>query len=642
MRRPNWKSTAAYVTLLSGAYLTALLFSWFFGTGIDDWAYDSMFNAHRAAPWDPEVVVLAIDEPTLQSYGGFRAIRTPLARALPLVAAARPKVVALDVILADAADPAQDRALAAALQSTPGLVLSSELIDDDRTWENPLPEFARNATLGHVHAQPDKDGITRSILLEQRTAPGAPVRDPRDLRRWAFALEAFRIARHARIEETSVLSGGLAKKLLRVGGTVIPVQLRYDRPGGDPKRLMRVRYFPPGMKVPRVSLKHLIDDPAAVSPALTGKAIFIGLTAQNIDIRDRLFTPLSNTPGIEINAAAYETIARSSFITDLGFQWVIPISLALMAAIGLAFKYLPGWWAYLAGLALLAASMVIPYVFFTHQRVFPFAISTSVAWLGTLTAASYYHLVVRRNWRIEQSSRERYQQAMHFVTHEMRTPLSAIQGSSELISRFPLTEDKRKQIALLINSESKRLARMVEIFLNVERLSAGQMELKREPISVAAMCALCVERVGPVATRKNISITLQPIPDELTVHGDRELMEYACYNLLTNAVKYSPQNTEVTLSAARNEAQVRIAIQDQGIGMDQKEVKQIFQKFYRTKKAEESGEAGTGIGLSIVQQIVEQHGGRIDVVSQPGQGSCFTLILPSPAGADLVTAAERH
>jgi len=231
---------------------------------------------------------------------------------------------------------------------------------------------------------------------------------------------------------------------------------------------------------------------------------------------------------------------------------------------------------------------------------------------------------------------------MHFVTHEMRTPLSAIQGSSELISRFPLTEDKRKQIALLINSESKRLARMVEIFLNVERLSAGQMELKREPISVAEMMAICAERVGPVAARKHIEVILQYIPADLALTGDRELMEYACYNLLTNAVKYSPQNTQVTVAAVRNEAQVRIAVQDQGIGMDQKEVKQIFQKFYRTRKAEESGEAGTGIGLSIVQQIVEQHGGRIDVVSQPGHGSCFTLVMPAPAGAATITPAERH
>jgi two-component system phosphate regulon sensor histidine kinase PhoR len=153
---------------------------------------------------------------------------------------------------------------------------------------------------------------------------------------------------------------------------------------------------------------------------------------------------------------------------------------------------------------------------------------------------------------------------------------------------------------------------------------------------------VCVERVQLVAARKNIQVTSSEIAPELTITGDRELMEYACYNLLTNAVKYSPQNTEVTVSAAKNEAQIRISVQDQGIGMDQKEVKQIFQKFYRTKKAEESGEVGSGIGLSIVQQIVEQHGGRIDVVSQPGKGSCFTLIVPAPAGAPATAAAERR
>jgi signal transduction histidine kinase len=641
MRRPDWKRTASYVSLLSGAYLVALLFSWFLGSGLDDYTYDLMFNAHRAAPWQPEVVVLAIDEPTLQGYGGFRNIRIPLAEGLRIVATAKPKVVAVDVILADTSDPVHDRRLAEALRAIPNLVLSSELVDEDRVWEDPRPEFAATAHLGHVHAQPDKDGITRSILLEQRVAPGVPIRNPRDLHRWAFALEAFRIARHAQIIENPVLAGGLAKKTLLVGDTAIPVQLRYDKVGGDPKRLMRVRYFPPSMSVPRVSLRRLIEDPSLAS-RLNGKAVFVGLTAQNIDIRDRLFTPLSNTPGIEINAAAYETLARASFITDLGFHWVILISILIMVAIGLAFRYLPGWWAYGAGAGMLVVAMVIPYVFFTHQRVFPFSVSASVAWLGTVTAASYYHLVVRRNLRIEQSSRERYQQAMHFVTHEMRTPLSAIQGSSELISRYGLTDEKRKQIAELINSESKRLARMVEIFLNVERLSAGQMGLKQEPIPVKEMIDVCMARVRPLADRKHIATSAAPVPEDWYLSGDRELMEYACYNLLTNAIKYSPQRTQVTVSVFKDDSRVRIAVQDQGIGMDQKEVKQIFQKFYRTKKAEESGEAGTGIGLSIVHQIVEQHGGRIEVISQPGAGSCFTLVMPARTATAVSTSAQQN
>ena len=249
------------------------------------------------------------------------------------------------------------------------------------------------------------------------------------------------------------------------------------------------------------------DRPPEARAQLRGKVVFVGLTAVT-ELHDRLFTPKdfkTPTSGIEINAEAFETMAQGLFITAVSDAAVWFFSLGLLVAAGLSFRYLPGWWAYAGGLAVLAASVVTPYVFFTHLRVLPVATPFLVAWFGTLTAAAYYHLVVRRNWRIEQASRTRYQQAMQFVTHEMRTPLSAIQGSSELISRYALTEEKRKQVADLINSESKRLARMVEVFLSVERLSAGQMELKREPIGVKQMVEVCVERARPLAERKHIA-----------------------------------------------------------------------------------------------------------------------------------------
>jgi signal transduction histidine kinase len=96
------------------------------------------------------------------------------------------------------------------------------------------------------------------------------------------------------------------------------------------------------------------------------------------------------------------------------------------------------------------------------------------------------------------------------------------------------------------------------------------------------------------------------------------------------------------VSAAQHDGHLRIAVRDQGIGMDQQEAKRVFQKFYRTRKAEESGEAGTGIGLSIVQQIVEQHGGRVELESRPGAGSCFTIVLPAVVAASPPAVAERH
>lgn len=259
--------------------------------------------------------------------------------------------------------------------------------------------------------------------------------------------------------------------------------------------------------------------------------------------------------------------------------------------------------------------------------MFPYLAPLASAWLTVAAAASYQHFIVRRALRTSETERKRYQQAIHFVTHEMRTPLTAIQGSSELMGRYNLSEEKRKQMTEMINQESKRLARMIQTFLDVERLSDGQMELKREQFSAKELVEGCVTRVRPLGDRKNIRITTEELSGAL--EGDRELMEYAVYNLMTNAVKYSNADTEVTVRCITEGDRVRISVQDQGIGMDARELRQIFQKFYRTKRAEASGEKGTGIGLSIVEEIVQHHGGKMEVTSQPGRGSCFTVVLPA-------------
>jgi two-component system phosphate regulon sensor histidine kinase PhoR len=221
----------------------------------------------------------------------------------------------------------------------------------------------------------------------------------------------------------------------------------------------------------------------------------------------------------------------------------------------------------------------------------------------------------------------------------MRTPLTAIQGSSEIMSRYKVPEEKGKQLSEMINSESKRLARMIQTFLDVERLADGQMELKKESFPASEVVEACIKRVRPIADGKNIKIFLDG-PVEAVITGDRELMEYAFYNLLTNAVKYSPVSTEVHAGSELSEGELRLSVRDQGIGMDAQELKSIFKKFYRTKRAEASGEVGTGIGLSIVEQIVAHHNGRMDVTSEPGKGSCFTIIL-SASNPKAPPAAEK-
>jgi signal transduction histidine kinase len=600
------RRTFAYAGLLAVAFLVALIASWTpLGTQIDNTVYDWSFRLHRPQPWQTESIVLAIDERSLSAFGGALGLRKALAEGLQRIAPARPRAVAVDVTPADTVDPTADQALDAAFRATHNLILPCDLLPDKSGWDDPLPRFRQwAAAVGHVHLDLSEDGVGRALALEKAAGHD---------RRWALSLEAFRVSRGSTIVETP--------RDLEVGGVTIPAE-------NATGRTMRIRFVPEEMdKIPSISLKQLHDNPTLAS-RFAGKVVFAGLTAQTA-AKDRWPTPRSAIPmsGVEVHANAYETISQRRFLTSAPAWSVVAFCILLTAAVGLTFGFLSGWWENGVALGILAVTLAVPYAAFTQSTVFPFSPGVFSAWLSITAAAAWQHLYVRRRMVKSEVERDRYQHAMHFVTHEMRTPLTAIQGSSELMSRYALSDEKRKQIAELIHSESKRLARMIEMFLNVERLSAGEMELKKDSFSVRAVMAGCVGRALPLAERKQIRITIDPLADE-PMTGDRELMEYAFYNLLTNAIKYSPSKTQITVFGGRVGERYEVSVQDQGIGMDQKEVRKIFQKFYRTRKAEQSGEAGTGIGLSIVEQIVLQHGGKIAVTSTPGKGSRFTLILP--------------
>jgi signal transduction histidine kinase len=592
-------------------------------TRFNNYAYDWMLTREPADQWTPQSVVVAIDEQTLSEGGGMRAERTILAAALVKIAAAGPKAVALDVILHDETkdDDSIDPNLAAALAEVRNLVLPCELITVNHAlkWEDPLPLFREShPELGHVYrGESGADGVNRELPLEA-VADGE--------RRWALALKAFAVAHDEPIPIDSPDD-------VQIGAVTIPAPRR------DSARAMPIRYLPPGV-IPRISVAELDQN----INVLRGKTVFLGITALTAAM-DRVWTPYQQqVSGVEIHAQAYETIARGRFLTPVS-NLVVPLVCALFAVgAGLIFALRSGWQAYALGAVLLGLAHWMPLEFFHHSLVFPYFAPVAVAWFSTAGAASFQYFFVRRQLRRSESEKSRYQQAIHWAAHEMRTPLTAIQGSSEIMTRYTLTDVKRQQLGEMINSESKRLARMIQTFLDVERLADGQMEMKRELFQMGAVVETCVKRVAPIADRKNISLSIDG-GVEGAVTGDRELMEYAVYNLLTNAVKYSPAGTEIHVGGDRRGAELRLWVRDQGIGMDAKELKNIFKKFYRTRRAEASGEVGTGIGLSIVEQIITHHGGRMEVTSEPGKGSCFTMVMAgsiSGAGSQNAETLDRR
>lgn len=602
------KQTLGYAGIVAASLVVAIVSGWTsLATQIDDSAYDWMFRLHPPAAAKPRCIILAIDDATFGAMGGVREYRTMLAKALDLIAPGHPQVVGIDMVLADQEVPSEDDPLERAMQATKNLVLVAHLAD--QRWENPLPRFARwAAAVGHDKADElSRDGVTRQIPLEQRTATE---------RHWALALEAFRLSKGTRILESP--------EDIQIGNEVIPAAR--TKQGNRP---LRVLYS--SQPIPSVSLKELSDRPE-LAARFADQVVFLGVTSISATY-DRVATPFGDVriPGVEVHAQLFETMERGRFLTSASNLSVAGFCLFAGVLAGLIFALLAGWPAYLSAGALLVAAHITPFVLFREGIVFPYFAPMASAWLTVAAAASYQHFVVRRALRASETERKRYQQAIHFVTHEMRTPLTAIQGSSELMGRYNLSEEKRKQMTDMINQESKRLARMIQTFLDVERLSDGQMELKREQFTAKELVEACLERVRPLGERKNIRVSTEELAGNL--EGDRELMEYAVYNLMTNAVKYSGRDTEVTIACRPQGDRVRLSVRDQGIGMDAKELRQIFQKFYRTKRAEASGEKGTGIGLSIVEQIVHHHGGKIEVTSEVGKGSCFTMVLPAHSRA---------
>jgi signal transduction histidine kinase len=599
-RRQN---TFLYIAILAGCLVVGISAGWTpFGVRINHSVYDVLttflLRADTGSLKVDQVAVVAIDPETLNKRGGTHAIRKILSRVLDDLAQVKPRVVISDVVLADAQDPVEDARLAASLLATQKLILPCQIVNGK--WEDPLPIFSSHAlALGHVfqerRGQVNADGVNRSIPLEE-IADGE--------QRWALSLEAFAAYRGQIIIQSP--------QDVQVGDTVIPAARSADG------RSMFIHYLPPDF-IPVISALEILDQ----KDRLRDRAVFLGITADY----DRQRNPFGDTtPGVQVHAEAFETMIRGAFLTPASDSAVVALCVAFAVAAGLIFAFLSGWIAYSVDLLLLVLAHVFLVVAFRRGTVFPYFGLVSVAWLASAGAAIFQHFFVRRQLRTSESEKSRYQQAIHWVAHEMRTPLTAIQGSSEIMTRYKLPEEKGKQLSEMINSESKRLARMIQTFLDVERLADGQMDLKKEPFAAREVVDSCMKRVGPIAERKNIKLFLDTAV-EAVLTGDRELMEYAFYNLLTNAVKYSPAETEIHVTAIVSGGELRLSVRDQGIGMDAHELKNIFKKFYRTKRAEASGEVGTGIGLSIVEQIVSHHKGRMEVTSEPGKGSCFTIIV---------------
>jgi len=219
-------------------------------------------------------------------------------------------------------------------------------------------------------------------------------------------------------------------------------------------------------------------------------------------------------------------------------------------------------------------------------------------------------------------------EVMSLVTHELRTPLTAIQGMSEVLAQFDVDPDRRREMHLAINEESKRLARMIDEYLDITRLEAGARPLRKTTLRVDTLVERVLLLLGPLASSHSIPLTTEFDKDLPVVIADPDLLAQAVTNVIANAIKYSPPSEEIRVSVRTDGSDLVIEVADKGYGIASEDVERIFEKFYRVPRVESADEPGTGLGLAFVREIMDSHGGYVTVESEVGVGSTFTLRLP--------------
>jgi signal transduction histidine kinase len=216
------------------------------------------------------------------------------------------------------------------------------------------------------------------------------------------------------------------------------------------------------------------------------------------------------------------------------------------------------------------------------------------------------------------------------MSHELRTPLTSINGFAELLTADETIPEQAREFVAIIANEAQRLSRMINTFLAVTQLQRkDKQEVLKIPLRLDEVVRDIIATMQPAAKKKRIRLVEQPAHRLPPVAADKSLITQAVRNLVNNAIKYSPERTTVTVSTALEAETVRVCVEDRGFGIPSESKDRVWDKFYRVvREGQEKDEESTGLGLSFVRQVVEQHGGTVELDSEEGRGSKFSFTLP--------------
>ena len=233
-----------------------------------------------------------------------------------------------------------------------------------------------------------------------------------------------------------------------------------------------------------------------------------------------------------------------------------------------------------------------------------------------------------QNTELRESERMKTE-LVSIVSHELRTPLASVLGFTALLLKREFDPPIRRHYLGIVDAQARRLAALLEDFLDVQRIEHEGLELATERVDLAVLLDEQAELYAEQSPKHTVEVALEERP--LPVRGDPDRLAQVVGNLLSNAIKYSPDGGTVQLAAERSGAGVRVIVRDEGLGIPEDQQERIFTKFFRGD-AGATGITGTGLGLAVSREIVEAHGGSIGFDSDPSTGSTFWVELPEEPG----------
>lgn len=534
----------------------------------------------RALPSRPvtDVAVVAIDEAALATEGPWPWPRARLAAIAQAARAAGARVLALDLLLV--APSEGDDTLAASLGTLPTVLAAG--LDAKAGWLLPAPALRGAGRLAQTSFDVDHDGVMRRLSTTKQ--------------RDGLSLPALSVA-------AASLATGTARPV-PVGRVLVPDFRR--RPAGAPV----------------VGAADLLDGKAG--EALRDRVVFLGVTAAGLG--DRFVTPGSPSgmpePGVLVHAATASCLLAGGLLRP-----VAPLVSGLLAAVLAGLALFAGRQRGARRRLLLGATALLPAVL--AAPLLAAGVELPVA---TLTGATLLALLAVEARAVRRGEREAARgaalraeelEARRVAVHEMKTPLTAVRGLTQLLSGFDLSAAERTRVVAMVGEETERLGGMIESLNAVEKMRLADFEKAARPLDLGALAARRAAAIGAGAPGRVVAEAGAGV----FVLGDEAFLSRVVDNLVSNALKFSPPTAPVRIAVALRGGDALLTVTDEGPGIPEAERERVFGRFVRGSGA--GGSEGLGLGLSLVHEVVTWHRGSVSVQAAEGTGSVFEVVLPA-------------